>query len=236
MKKLLFIFIFLSNISFSLDLNDFKDRQSILQDVKSIILYEESIARAYEEYILTKYTLPTITEIKTMIGDLQNLQNADITPSFSLNSNQLTKISYNLSDDINNDDIKALYQSNTFRKRTYYRNNEINFVLEDIFAKHLYDLIKQKGSGLGVCAGVANADCINNNHVYIKPTYTLGVITGFLINYHIDKFKTGPIIVTSDTSKHITEKEFDSIQKGALIYDVTGIKYLKTTSGIEVLK
>ena len=108
MKKLLFIFIFLSNIGFSLDLNDFKDRQSILQDVKSIILYEESIARAYEEYILTKYTLPTITEIKTMIGDLQNLQNADITPSFSLNSNQLTKISYNLSDDINNDDIEII--------------------------------------------------------------------------------------------------------------------------------
>lgn len=235
LKNLLFIFIFLSNIAFSLDLNNFKDRQSILQDVKNIILYEESISRAYEEYILTKYDLPTITEVKTILGDLK-LQNVDISPSFSLNNNHLTKISYNLSDDINDTQIKALYESDTFRKRTYYRNGEINFILEDIFAKHLYDLIKQKGSGLGVCAGVASADCIKNNHVYIKPTYTSAEITGFLINYHIDKFKTGPIIITSDTSKHITENEFNSIPKGALVYDVTGVKYLKTTSGIEVLK
>ena len=156
LKNLLFIFIFLSNIAFSLDLNNFKDRQSILQDVKNIILYEESISRAYEEYILTKYDLPTITEVKTILGDLK-LQNVDISPSFSLNNNHLTKISYNLSDDINDTQIKALYESDTFRKRTYYRNGEINFILEDVFAKHLYDLIKQKGSGLGVCAGVANA-------------------------------------------------------------------------------
>jgi hypothetical protein len=234
MKKIVFLFFIFINISFALEVVNFEDRQKVLQDVKSIILYEESIARAYEEYILTNYAIPTLAQIKILIGDLP-ITDTGVAVTLSLDST-LTKISYGLSDDLEDSSIKALYESNTFRKRTYYRNNEINFVLEDIFAKHLYDLIKQKGSGLGVCASIANADCIKNNHVYIKPTYTSGEITSFLINYHIDKFKAGPIIVTSDTSKHITEEEFDSIPKGALIYDITGIKYLKTTSGIEVLK
>ncbi len=34
----------------------------------------------------------------------------------------------------------------------------------------------------------------------------------------------------------ITEDEFDSIPKGALLYDINGVKYLKTLDGIEVLK
>ena len=234
MKKIVFLFFIFINISFALEVVNFVDRQKVLQDVKSIILYEESIARAYEEYILTKYAIPILVQIKVLIGDVPTTVSG-LASTLSLDSS-LTKISYGLSSDLEDSSIKALYESSTFRKRTYFRNDKINFILEDEFAKHLYDLIKEKGSGLGVCAGVANADCINNNHVYIKPTYTSGAITGFLINYHIDKFKTGPIIVTSDTSKHITEEEFDSIPKGALIYDITGIKYLKTTSGIEVLK
>lgn len=240
--RMIFIFLFSINFIFALDLDDFNDRQKILQDIKKVIQNEESIARAYEKYILENYAIPvninslyTTNYLGTSASFISSISDfASNFNSFSLTQN---KISYSLKDVLENDlEIKKLYESNTFRKRTYFRNDEIHFILEDEFVKHLYDLIKQKGSGLGVCAGVANADCINNNHVYIKPTYTSGAITSFLINYHIDKFKTGPIIITDDTSKHITESAFDSISKGALLYDINGVKYLKTLDGIEVLK
>jgi hypothetical protein len=50
--------------------------------------------------------------------------------------------------------------------------------------------------------------------------------------YHIDKFETGPIIISTISANNI----FKSIPKGVLIYDSTGKKYIKTTLGIEVIK
>lgn len=244
MKKLFFIFIFLFNIAFSLDLNDFEERKSVLEDVKSIILYEESIAIAYENYILSNYSIPTLTQIKALIGDLTT-QVSGITATLTLNNSAITKISYALSDDLKADtSIKALYDSNTFRKRTYVRNNEVYFILEDVFAKHLYDLMKSYNiSGISDCPIVVftiPVNCKENNHIYIGLTKKLegGLVVpnAYLMAYHIHKFKTGPIIITDDTSKHITESAFDSIPKGALLYDTNGVKYLKTLDGIEVLK
>lgn len=240
MKKLFFIFIFLSNIAFSLDLNDFEERKSVLEDVKSIILYEESIAIAYENYILSNYSIPTLKQIKALIGDLTT-QVSGITKTLDLDTT-ITKISYALSDDLKADDsIKALYDSNTFRKRTYVRNNEVYFVLEDSFAKHLFDLIKTNGEIINadkpLISCSLNKVCKKNNHIYIDvENLASDVPNKYLMAYHIDKFKTGPIIITNDTSKYLTESIFNSIPKGALLYDINGVKYLKTVSGIEVLK
>lgn len=235
MKKIVIIFFIFVNISFSLDLDNFEERQKALQDVKTIILYEESIAKAYEEYILTNYAIPNLTQIKSLIGD--------ITTTFNLDGT-LMKVSYGLNNDLKADDlIKALYESNTYRKRTYIRNDEVNFILEDEFAKHLYDLIKQNGGAIQDCPTIVFTTAVNckeNNHIFIQLTKKLDglevVPDTYLIAYHIDKFKTGPIIITNDTSKHITQSAFDSIPKGALLYDTDGVKYVKTIDGIEVLK
>jgi hypothetical protein len=54
--------------------------------------------------------------------------------------------------------------------------------------------------------------------------------------YAIEKFNSGPIIITKDTSLHITSDEFDFIPRGALLYDTEAIKYIKTTTSIEVVK
>lgn len=242
MKKILFVLFLLINSSFALDLANFEDRQSALQDVKTIILYEESIAKAYEEYILTNYAIPNLTQIKSLIGDITTTISG-ITTTLNLNGT-LMKVSYGLNNDLKADSsIKALYESNTYRKRTYVRNDEVNFILEDEFAKHLYDLIKQNGGAIQDCPTIVFTTAVNckeNNHIFIQLTKKLDglevVPDTYLIAYHIDKFKTGPIIITNDTSKHITQSAFDSIPKGALLYDTDGVKYVKTIDGIEVLK
>lgn len=242
MKKIVIIFFIFVNISFSLDLDNFEERQKALQDVKTIILYEESIAKAYEEYILTNYAIADLTQIKSLIGDITTTISG-ITTTLNLDGT-LMKVSYGLNNDLKADSsIKALYESNTYRKRTYVRNDEVNFILEDEFAKHLYDLIKQNGGAIEDCPKTVFTipiNCKENNHIFIQLTKKfegLEVVPDtYLIAYHIDKFKTGPIIITNDTSKHITQSAFDSIPKGALLYDTDGVKYVKTIDGIEVLK
>jgi hypothetical protein len=241
MIKNIFILIFSFQILFSESLDDFDYRQKIILDIKRVIQNEESIARAYEQYLLTNYSLPTSINtlytsdyLGTSVEFIEGITN--FTTNFNAFSISGNTISYGLKTTISEDsNIKALYESDTFRKKTYYRDNKIYFTLEDAFARHLYDLIKATGV-LVSCASVANQNCILNNHIYIKPTYSSGLITDYLMSYHIDKFKTGPIIITSNTSLQISSDEFNTIPRGALLYDTTGSKYIKTTSGIEVLK
>ena len=243
MIKNFFILIFSFQILFAESLDDFDYRQKILLDVKRVIQNEESIARAYEQYLLTKYSLPAnITSLYSDDGDYLGKSTefikgiTNFTTNFNAFSISGNTISYALKTTISEDlNIKALYESDTFRKKTYYRDDKVYFTLEDTFARHLYDLIKATGA-LVSCASVANQNCILNSHIYIKPTYSSGLITDYLMTYHIDKFRTGPIIITSNTSLQISSDEFDTIPRGALLYDTTGSKYVKTTSGIEVLK
>lgn len=235
MKVVIILFFIFINTSFAFNLNIFEDRQKVLQDVKSIISYEESIAKAYEEYILTNYTIPNLTQIKSLIGDVST-KLTGVTSLLSLDSS-FTIISYGISNDVKADSsIKAFYESNSLRKRTYVRAGEIHFILEDSFAKHLFDLLKNTGSSIVTCPLVITTaiNCKENNHIFIGVKDSLR--TDFLMNYHIDKFKTGPIIISSDSSLHRAKDEFNSISKGALLYDTKGAKYVKTTSSIELLK
>jgi hypothetical protein len=41
------------------DLDQFADRQDVLQKIKQMIIDEESIAKAYETYIIKNYSLPS---------------------------------------------------------------------------------------------------------------------------------------------------------------------------------
>ena len=152
------IFILIIFITFSKALS-FEETQSKLKDIRKIVQYEESIARAYENYILENYKIPS------SISDLNLPTLSDIENDFNeitlLSEN--TKLSYalkdNLKDNLKDSEkadikrIKALYESNTYRNRTYVRKKkeedkeedkedfDIYFRLEDDFAKHLYDLL-----------------------------------------------------------------------------------------------
>ena len=237
MIRLFLIFV----ISFTfLQSETFEERQKTLQDIKNVIQYEESVARIYELYILNNLKLPTIAEINTLLdGNIKDFVSSDNKDKVNLTTltSGLPKISYALGDVLKADlSIKSLYDSNTYRKKTYVRDNAVYFILEDTFAKHLFDLIalnNNTNKEIKEC-GSTNSDkaCIFKDHIYIEPTYSSGSINGYLMAYHIDKFKTGPIVISGVTGDNI----FKSIPKGTLIYDITGVKYIKTTLGIEVLK
>jgi predicted GNAT family N-acyltransferase len=54
--------------------------------------------------------------------------------------------------------------------------------------------------------------------------------------FYKENFKKGPIIITSDRTLQTTNAEFDFIPKGAVLYDEDGIKYVKTSTGIEEIQ
>lgn len=231
----IFLFILISTVF--LFAETFQERQNTLQDIKNIVQYEESFAKAYEEYILNNYKLPTITQINTLLDgnrkDFVSVDNKDKVNSATLTQG-LTKLNYALSNDLA--DFKSLYESNTFRKKTYVRDNAVYFILENVFAKHLFDLIylnNNVNKEIKQCT-TTNSDraCIYNDHIYIDATFTASTITGYLMCYHIGNFEAGPIIISTITSDSI----FKSIPKGVLIYDTNGKKYIKTTSGVMELK
>jgi len=231
------------------DLNDFDTRQDTIQKIKEVVQSEESIARAYEQYILDNFNPPSsgFTSLKTAsyLGtsfptNIDSIYFNNFIVGTPVSDPGIGKISYALKDELKADNyLKALYEGSTFRKRTYYQNDAIHILIEDVFAKHLYDLYGRMNLNstaidlIGICSISNGIYCIENDHVYI---YDDNSHTNLLMYYYKDKFKTGPIIITNDTDLHSTNDEFNSIPKGALLYDTDGTKYVKTSTSIEVLK
>lgn len=245
MKKLLFLICVFANFSFALDMNKFEDRQEVLQDIKKLILYEELAARAYESFLIENYTLPTtsdITDITDTLNGIKKLIKHQIYNNLDIDKNA-TKFSYGLKTNYKEiAEINNFYKDNSFRKNTYVEGDSVYFILQDDFAKHLFDLISYDVEIKLICQD--SGSCIQkdkskpfNDHLYIDIYEEDDDIpVDYLMAYHKDNFKTGPIIITTDRIKQTTNPIFNSIPKGALMYDHKGVKYVKTKENIEILK
>ncbi len=222
-------------------------QQELFLKVKTIIQEEESIARAYESYILNTKKLPTtFSNLKTdeYLGTAFSLtpfvvgEVASITDfGFKKEINNRLKGTA-LENDVS---IKNLYESDLFRKKTYfYDSDKIGIKLEDDFANHLYFLSSTAGFNLIKCGDIPkkkycwNKELEDKNVIYIYKDETQNAAE-LLMYYSVEKFKTGPIIITKDTGLHSND-EFTSIPKGALLYDTEAVKYIKTRDSIEVVK
>lgn len=234
------ILIFLSFSSlFSIDLTSFEGRAQASQDIKGLILKEEEMSKAYEEYILENYDVPTTNDLVGTSTLLEStfLDSIDTTLFNKISIDSITKFTYGLKAELIADNyMKSLYESNTFRNRTFIIDDKVSFVIEDDFAKQLLYLIVNQTSGV---SGIPDCPipsilnfkyCKKDSHIYIHDDSNTE-----LMYYHKDKFKTGPIIITEDTALH-TNEEFTFIPKGAILYDTNGMKYVKTINSIELVR
>jgi hypothetical protein len=214
-------------------------QQKLLLKVKTIIQEEESIARAYESFIINEKRIPlTFSELKTddYLGTSFSLTLFDTTVISIANFDFRKHITNRLKNTTLENDIsiKHLYESDLFRKKTYYDNETISIKLKNEFAKHLYFLSSIGRFDLIECGVLPKRKyCIKDDDIYI---YQENSQTNLLMYYAIEKFNKGPIIITKDTSLHITSDEFNHIPKGAILYDTEAVKYIKTRSSIEVVK
>ena len=235
MIKIFLLTFLISNFLLAEDSSTFSDKQELLMKVKTIIQEEESIALAYESFIINKRKLPTT------IAELEGNDYLDTTFSDVIDFGFRKKINNRLITSIFKDDESAqkIYESDLFRNKTYYMDDDtIGIKLEDDFAKHLYFLSSTGEFNLPKC-GVSpkkkycwNKKTEDNDVIYI---YKEDSQTTLLMYYQVDKFKTGPIIINKDAAPY-DEDEFNAIPRGALLYDTSAVKYIKTLSSIEVLK
>lgn len=235
----IFLSFFLVFIFLKAEDSEFIEKQKLLLKVKTIIQEEESIARAYENFIINEKKLPlTFSELITddYLGTTFSLTSFDASVPSVDNFRYRKTISNRLKDTTLEDDtsIKSLYESDLFRKKTYYYDDEtIAIKLEDDFANHLYFLSSTGGFNLIECGVTPKKKyCTQDDDIYI---YEEDAQTNLLMYYAIDNFKMGPIIITTDTSLYASE-EFNYIPRGALLYDTDTVKYIKTTDSIEVIK
>ena len=248
MRKLLFFICIFLNFSFAfdLDMSKFEDRQEVLQDIRKLIVYEELVAKAYETFLIENYSLPTtsnITDIVDTDNGIKKLIKHDIYNDLDIDKDA-TKFSYGLKTIYKKiEEINNFYKDNSFRKNTYVQGDSIYFILKDDFAKHLFDLISHNIAIEQNCEDAVS--CIQkdtskpfNDHIYIDiyERDEDDIPLDYLMAYHKDNFKTGPIIITTDRIKQTTNPIFNSIPKGALMYDLKGVKYVKTKDTIEILK
>lgn len=243
---LVFLTLFISLNTLHAEDSEFIQQQELFLKVKTIIQEEESIARAYESFILNEKKLPTT--FAQLVTDEYLDSGFTLTPF--VDGETVSVNDFGFRKEINNrlkgssleedESIQRLYESDLFRKKTYfYDRDEIGIKLEDKFVNHLYFLSSTAGFNLIEC-GVApkkkycwNKEDTDENVIYI---YQEDAQTNLLMYYSVENFKTGPIIITNDTSLHITSDEFNSIPKGALLYDTEAVKYIKTRDSIEVVK
>jgi len=232
MKKLI-LFVLLSYFLNALDLN-FEDRQDLIFKIKQTILNEELIAESMENYIIENYKLPTlITELGLDIPDVDTNYFLSYLIS-TLNQNLI--IGYNLKSELDDLNLIKLYKSDTFRDRTFYYNDSgidtIRILLNNDLARHIYGLIKFNGGDIVDCEISVKNICLVTMTNSIRVKNSLG---NALYEYKIENYKSGPMMITDDTTLH-TSSEFDFVPNGVNLMDTNGLQYIKTNDGIVPLQ
>jgi hypothetical protein len=237
-RILLFFTLFLYSQESEFD--GFEQRQVVLEKLKEVIKKEEMVVKAYERYILNTKSIPnSINDLLT-----NDYLGADFfdeydTTNYSLIDFYDGKLTYALKEPLRNvESIKKLYESDTFRNRTFHRESRVFFLIEDDFAKHLnYLILEQNKSPIINCDEVLSKRyCIRDiNHIYIYTSDTVKDDSTLLMYYHQDRFRSGPMMITKDISLH-SNKAFTHVRKGTIMYDSDGTKYIKTLTSVQVLK
>lgn len=224
---------------------DFEQRQEVLQELKNVIQQEESIAKAYEVYLLENYKRPaSFTDLSSVLGISLNSMilenNSDYFKNIVLDGAKKS-INYRLTSLIEKDTfLKNMYESDTFRKKTFIYNNKIQIILESNLAKNIYNLINTQNKNLISCDNpLSGKYCIkkdltgvNKDHIYI---YETSLKNRLLMYYYPKNYEKGPIVIIDDISFH-DNIEFKELPLGVVLYDFQGEKYLKTKSTIRKVK
>lgn len=255
MRFVFISFVFFSFLNGSDTSSTFTKGQNLLNEVKEAILKEEAIAKAYEKYLITKhydnsnnfesYEKPiSLRELKTqdylgvLFKDTYNADKQTYFNNFVLND---AGVNYRLKDSAfsSNTNMIALYKSDTFRKKTFFYDNKIHFILEDDFAKNIYNLISKQNKAIFDCSNSSSGNyCIkfDNEKISKEQVYIYGKLTPsssktLIMYYYTKNFSKGPIIII-DNPAYYSLDEFLIIPIGSVLYDFTGAKYIKTKTQI----
>ena len=220
-KKLFLVYILFFQISFCADYS-FEERQKIVQDIKSVVLLEELIATSIENYIETNLAIPQSLED---ISFVQENINSSLFKDFSINViNRELIINYSLENVITDESLIKLYESDSFRKNTFFNkiSKDIRIILSSDKSKHYYGLIKYQGSDILDCT--TTKICKDNFNIKIRDGISSS--SNILYEYEINNYSVGPMAINDDETLH-TSEEFSLIPNGMILINSKGMKYIK---------
>lgn len=246
-KRIITTLLFISFLSANEDLA--AQKQNTLY-VQNLIEREETIAKNFEKYILTEFSLPTMTNLinDSYLGSnfsIENRMGVDI----DFSNSKTLRLKYLISkDEYNNtqDYIVQLYNRDLYRNYTFVYsvedtvNNKVNLTdsyveikLQSNEAKTIFDLLKNDKTIQKVCSStLINTYCSNN-----KKAIRWYNSSSQWIEYSKKDFNKGNVILS--TNSLLTDTKLQDLSVGAYIF-IDGVKYVKlindSSNNLQILK
>lgn len=221
------IFIMISFFSFLNADDSLALKQQNALYVQNMISIEEKIAEKFEEYILSEFKIPTLTDLITddYLGSNFSLRNKmGLEISFE-NTSEL-KIKYAVTKKVE-PYVTQLYNRDLYRNRTsvYYdsdtiSNSYIQINFQSKVAKNIFNILKTNIIEKNCVSTLENKYC-NNNLKTIRWYNS----SSRWIEYNKEEFENGNITVKDTTTLY--DSKLDSLAIGSYIFVQNGAKYIK---------
>lgn len=261
MKKIIFsfLFIFLNYLNAQdTKIYTFDKKYKILEGIKLAVLYEEALAKAFEQSLINELsTKPSIVDLDYEYLEQYIHNNPPLkidTENAKFTGLRMTALEISLTDDFKNSEFLDTYINSMFRERTFVVKNDnfqsgyiVNFKLKDKFAKHVFLILQTNGlNSIAECqvdplnptGTTSSIICKKNDHIYFYLNISkVGTefVTSYLMYYHKNNFEKGPIIITDNKDSYL-EENFKVFPVGTIFYDSKGVKYIKTINSIQEVK
>lgn len=242
-------FVFFMIAYLNADDNLIAQKQNTLY-VQNLIDIEENIAKNFEKYILTEFTLPRITNLinDTYLGNNFSVENRMGVNIDFLNTSDL-KLKYLITKDEYNDSesyIVQLYNRDLYRDFTnvYFEKSGqkidltksyVEMKLQSDEAKTIYKLLKNGEEIRKECsATLVNVYCNNN-----QKTIRWYNASSQWIEYSKKDFNKGNITTSMSVSTLVSEPKISDLAVGSYIFIKDVSKYVKLVNSgtnIQILK
>jgi hypothetical protein len=246
-KRIITTLFFIISLNANEDLT--AQKQNTLY-VQNLIEREETIAKNFEKYILTEFSIPTMTNLidDNYLGSNFSVENRmgidiDFSNTKTLKLKYLiTKNEYNNTQDyvvqLYNRDLyrnytSVYYEEDTANKKVNLTNSYIEMKLQSDEAKTVFDLLKNDKVIQKDCSlPVAGTYCSNNKKAIRWYNANLQ-----WIEYSKKDFNKGNVILS--TNSLLTDAKLQDLAVGVYIF-IDGIKYVKlindSSNNLQILK
>lgn len=233
-KRIITTFLFIVSLNANEDLTAQKQNTLYAQN---LIEREENISKNFEKYILTEFTLPTMTNLinDNYLGSNFSLENRMGVGIDFLNTKTptlkylITKDEYNNTQDyvvqLYNRDLYrdytfAYFEEDTTKRKIDSTKSYVQVKLQSDEAKTIFDLLKNNNTIQKTCnQTLVSTYCISN-----KKSIRWYTASSKWIEYSIKDFNKGNIILSDISLKADTKLE--ALAVGAYIF-VGSTKYVK---------
>jgi len=246
-RKIVLTLLFFISLNASEDLT--AQKQNTLY-VQNLIEREEKIAKNFEKYILTEFSLPAMNDLidDKYLGSnfsVENRMGVDIDFSnpktlklkYLISKNEYNKIEdyvvqlYNR--DLYRDYTIVYFEEDTANKKVNLTNSSVEMKLQSDEAKTIFDLLKNDKTIQKVCSStLINTYCSNN-----KKAIRWYNASSQWIEYSKKYFNKGNVILSH--SSLLTDTKLEDLIVGAYIF-IDGVKYVKlindSSNNLQILK